>query len=248
MTLRSSSIALDARYPLLIERGIAQDIPFRLRDGSVVITPMSGAVALHRSLPDPTNPASTLYYSGAVTAGSTSLLALPAVATSEPLSTDWIALGAFIAGGLTYNFRQQVFLVGQLPYFRVSDEDIWGGDGVPELRLSQRRPQGQTDWSPQTEAARLEIMRAMTGHGSKPWETIDLSDLYEWHISLTVAKCCGSVPSDELGYFGRKAKEYMQRAQLAQANCKITYESTPSIRMPPRSSVIPCSPRGRPSR
>lgn len=247
MTLRSPSLSPDWRYPLLIERTVAADLPIRLREGSEVVTPTSGNVKIYRQVPDLTNPTTGLYYSGAVTPGATSLLAVPAVAVSEPLSSGWVGLWSMVmAGGLINIFRCQIFLVGQIPYPRVADEDVWGGDGVPELRLTQRRPQGQTDWAPQVNAAWLEIMRALTGEGAQPWQTIDTSDLYEWHLSLAVAKACATVPSDDVGYFARKAREYTDRAGRAGAGLKLSYEVLPTIRRTSTRSVVPCAPVGRP--
>ena len=244
MTLRSPTISPDWRHPAILERAVDQDLPIRLRDGASVVTPSSGIGTVYKQVADPAS-LPTPVYSGAVVAGATSLLSVPAVAASEPLSSDWSATWVMepVTGGPTCTFRQRVFLVGYLPYPRVAEEDLLRI--VPEIRLPARRP-NQADWSPQIGEAWYQVLRYLTGSGQKPWAAIDGSDLYEWHLREALALCCGAIPGDESGFFARKAAEFRSEALLARSTCRIEYEETPLVRTATRGSVIPCAPAGRP--
>ncbi len=239
MTLHSSSLAPDWKTPLIIVRGIAQDIGIRLRDAGSVVTPASGTVGLYRDVGE-----TNAYLSpAALTPGATSTYALPAVTASEPLSSEWVAVWSFVYGGLTYRRRQRAILVGTAIGPRVSDEDLYSEE--PTLRHPARLPEGQTSWQPQISAAWVEILNSLTDRGKQPWLAIDDLDLYQWHRKLSLAKACAAIPDDD-GHFGRGASRYRREAAAAEIVCSITYETTPGVNRNVGPSVIPCAPSGRP--
>lgn len=240
MTVASRSIALDARLPLLILRGQAQDLGFRLRDGGSTITPTSGTVYLYRE-----SGMSNLYTSGAITPGTTSTYTLGAIPTTEALSADWVAKLVVVYSSITYTFRQRAILVGTLPYPRVDVEDLYGGDGVPELRHPSRLPAGQTSWAPQVSAAWDEILRILTQTGKRPWLAIDDSDLYHIHLLTSLRNACSSV-IETTGYFVGKAAELKRMVEDAWTTLTIEYEDASGYAKTAGRPLIPCAPVGRP--
>jgi hypothetical protein len=240
VTLHSSSLAPDWKTPLIIVRGISQDLGIRLRDAGSVVTPTSGTVALYRDVGE----TDTYLAPTALTPGATSLYTLPAVAASEALASDWVAIWPIVSGALTYRFRQRALLVGTAIHPRVSDEDLYGEE--PTLRHPARLPEGQTSWQPQISDAWVEILNSLTARGKQPWLSIDDLDLYRWLKKLSLAKACAAIPDEAGGHYSLAASRYRKEAGIAEVTCTINYETSPGVNRNAGPSVIPCAPRGRP--
>jgi hypothetical protein len=238
LTLPSRTLAPDFRLPLILQRAVATDVGLRLRDGGSVITPSSASVSVYRD-----TGATDLVQTAVATPGDTSIASLSATSSTESLSAEWVAAWTWVASGVTYTDRQRVILVGQVPRPRVACEDVYGGDGVPELRHPARLPSGQTDWSPQVSAAWDEVLRTLTARGKRPWLTVDDTDLYAWHLALSVHHACAAVPSAQGEYFHGLTSEWRKRADAAYHDLTIEYEDAPQIRKAAGRTLYAAAPR-----
>lgn len=238
MALASRTLAPDFRLPLLLQRGMAQDVGLRLRDGSSVVTPSSASVSVYRD-----TGATDLVQTATATPGTTSIASLAATSSTEPLSSEWVAVWTWVASTVTYTDRQRVILVGQIPRPRVAVEDLYGGDGVPELRHPARLPAGQTDWAPQVSAAWDEVLRSLTARGKRPWLTVDDSDLYAWHLALSIHHACASIPAAEGDFFARTTREWRERAREALMALALEYEDAPQVHKSAAPWAYPAAPK-----
>lgn len=240
MTLHSQSLSPDWKTPLILVRGVAQEIGIRLRDAGAVVTPASGSVSLYRD-----TLATDLYYSGALTPGPTSTRALAAIPATEGLSADWVASWPIVHAGLTYTFRQRAILVGQQISPRISDEDLYTIE--PDLRLPARLPAGQTSWQAQISEAWAWIVNSLTARGKQPWLAVDMLDLRGLHLYASLASVCAAIPSPAGGHYADAAPRYRADARRLLLELSIEYEAEPSTHTAAGPSVIPLAPRGRPS-
>jgi hypothetical protein len=236
MTLHSTSLAPDWKTPLILIRGVAQDIGIRLRDAGAVVTPASGTVSLYRD-----TGGSNLYVSAAVTPGATSTAALSAIPSTESLSAEWIAKWVMVSASLTYTFRQRAILVGTGIYPRISDEDLYTDE--PSLQHRTRMPEGQTSWGTQIGEAWAAIICDLTSRGKRPWLAVDDLDLRTWHKYATLAMVCAAIPAEPGSHYATAAERYRHEARNAALTCRIEYEEAPVVHRGVGRSVIPCAPR-----
>lgn len=239
MTLSSQSLAADLHRPLIIVRGRAQDLPLRLREAGVDVTPASGTVALYRDALQ----SSTYLAPAALTPGATSYYPLPAVPATEALSANWVATWTWIASTVTYSDRQRVVLVGQELRPRVSVDDLYGPE--PDLRHPARIPAGQTTHQPQISSAWDDILSDLTRRGRQPWLAIDAGDLYQLHLLRSLARVCGAIPGAPDSHYQQAASRYRREAEAAFIGLSIEYEAEQGTSRAAGPSVIPLAPAGR---
>ena len=216
MTLPIPGPAPDWRYPLLLEIGAATRLSIRLRQSGAVLTPSSGTLTVK-------SPSGTTHFSGALTCGSTSYADVPATSPTTP-ETGWTTYWTIATSTQSWTYRQAAYLVGYLPPSLVSDEDF--RPHVPELLY--RHPQGQSNWSPQIEAARDEILRRLTSAGRRPWLGIDATDFLALHLAMALAMACGAILSEN-DFLSREAARWRKIADDAEATLRIAYQDEPDI-------------------
>lgn len=240
MTLHSQSLTPDWKTRLVVPRGVLWPIGIRLRESGAVVTPSAASVSLYRD-----TSASSLYVaSGALTPGATTEYALT-VASSEALSSDWIAVWAATVATVVYSWRQRVYLVGSPLAFRVDQEDLYGTE--PDLRHPARLPAGQTTWTPQILAARDAITQRLTATGKRPWLAVDASDLYQLELAEALALACAAIPSQAGSHYAEAAARHRAEAARLELTLGVEYEDAPSVTRAVGPTMYPAAPVGRPA-
>lgn len=207
----------DWRFADLLEIGVATIASIRVRLAGSVLTPTAATLTTcHLD--------GTVYASPVVTLGTTSTATDPA--TSATQTPDiWEHRWSLTIGGIVYNFRNPVYVVGSIPAFVIDEEDLYRE--VSELRHASRLPPGQTDWQPQITEGGYAMIAGLTSDGRRPWLAVDPIDARKWHLAEALARACGTFISD--GYFQSEAERWRREAKHQAETCRLTYRETPTI-------------------
>lgn len=242
MTLLSPGLAPDWKSPLLIRQGSTRAAWLRLRLAGEVVTDDCSAISVNVYRDTSAN--NLFDSSGALTPAETTEFDV-VVPSSESLSLDWIALWSYTYDGVSYEERQRICVVGQIPSSRLDQSDLY--DEEPDLRLPARLPQGQTDWSPQILAAWYDILDRMTSRDKKPWLLVDSTDLFHWHKYEALYRCCSAIPSAAGTHYAEAAKRYRAEASRRELTLGVEYEDNTGTHKPVGPGVYRAGAKGRPS-
>lgn len=242
MTLHSQTLSPDWKVPQIVQRGVTTPLGLRLRDAGTVVTALATAISV--DVYTDSGETDLFVSSGALTPADTTEYDLVTTASTD-LSMDWVARWSDTYAGREYTHRQRVCIVGTMLSPRLDVEDLYTEE--PDLRHAARLPAGQTSWSPQILAGWYDLIGRLTRRGAQPWLSVDLSDVYQWHLYLSLVRACSAIPSAAGSHYAEAAARYRAEAHRRELQLTIEYETTGGTHTAAGPSVIPLAPRGRPA-
>ena len=192
----------------------------------------------------------------AMTVGAVSIVSSKAVATLTPAAT--LVLGTGYDVYWTPDFtsvryqvvRQTAVMCEFVPPAVISEADLVGGEGIPELAYRVPFAQGASGsavgWQPQVDAAYYAFLREFTNNGRKLWLIRDASGYREWCLAKALLLAVRSIPDDPDGQWATKAREL--RLELADAAGRVQIQfsdDAPGVRRS-GSPTTQLAPVGRP--
>ena len=190
MPTRTETYAATRPVPYLLEYG-AQTLVCPVRHGlsGALVAPTSGTITI-------TRPGGTaLVSAAAVTISGSQAEYTATVPTSESIGEGWTVVWSLVISTITYVFRFDAYLCEYVPHCPISTQDLWGGDGIVELkdRVPQSRSADRGDgtgWQPEVDAAYYELIQTLLDRGYRPWLIRGMTGARRWVLTKAVGNCC----------------------------------------------------------
>lgn len=236
MAARSDTIALSRPVPFLLERAYAGglsgagqilDLPLRrTTDGALVAPTVAGSAVTV------IDPAGVSVVDGAAITVTSSLasVALPAStpAATASLGDNWLVIFNAVVDGVVYTFRHSAILCKYVPRNCITAADLYGGDGIPELRHMVPQAQGDrgdgTGWGPQIDAAYYDFIRRMLSEGRPVWLAREPSGYRDWLLARALQLACDAIPAAEGSTWDGYRKRAYFRMRDAESRLRFAYD------------------------
>lgn len=255
----ASTYALARSVPFFLQRGgtatgdpasIAQTLAFPIRHGATgaLVAPDAGATVSVRR-PDGTFLANA---QTATIASSVATYDLAAPATTEPLGAGWDVWISPTFSTVVYPaFRLSAYMCEWVPTCPISVLDIYGGDGLPELRY--RVPQAQTTdrgdgtgWQAQIDAAYFAFLQRLIDDGQKPWLVREVTGAREYVLAKALHACVMAISHGPDSSWTDISRDLSQRVRLAEGRLRFQYTDESSNIRRAGVPLISLAPVGRP--
>jgi len=259
VAVRSETYSLSRPVPYLLERaysasggGTGQTIEAPIRqtgDGALVAPTESGSTVtvLDASGTAVVN-AAAVTVSGS-TASYTFSAGVPGA--TYAVGDGWTVIWALVISGEIYTFRHAAILCEYVPRNVITAADLYGGDGIPELRHSVPQAQGDrgdaTGWAPQIDAAYYELIRRMLADGRPIWRSREPTGYRDWLLATALLRAAESIPAPEGSPWHTYRRDAWHRRQRAEARLRLQYDTEDVSIRRPGDGPIYTSPVGRPS-
>mgnify|MGYP003646258604 FL=1 len=260
MAVRSETHALARPVPYLLERAYADaagtggqtiEAPVRSTGDGALVAPT--AVGSTVTVLDPGGikvvDAAAVAVSGSV-ASYTFGASVPA--TTASLGDGWTVIWSLVISGEVYTFRQAAILCEYVPRNVITAADLYGGEGIAELRYAvpqaqQDAPRGDgTGWGPQIDASYYDFIRKMLANGRPIWRSREPTGYREWLLSRSLQRAVETIPATEGSSWAEYRKRAYFRMRSAEASLKLQYDTEdPTIRRPGVGPIL-MSAVGRP--
>jgi len=246
MGIRAETYAPDRPVPYLLERGYAQTItcPIRSTAAGALVEPTSGKITVTK--PDGT----ALVSAAAVTVASSVASYALTVPATETLGEGWTVVWALVIGAETYTFRLAAILCEYVPPNMITAADLYGGEGLPELRYSVPQAQGErgdnTGWAPQIDAAYYAFIRTLLSDGRPVWLVREPTGYREWLLAASIKNATDAIPAPSGSMWENYRKEAWHRLRHAEAALKLQYSDSSIGLRRGGEPVIWLAPVGRP--
>jgi hypothetical protein len=245
MAIRAETYAPTRPVPYLLERTYAQTItcPVRSTAAGALVEPSSGKITVTR--PDGT----ALVSGAAVTVSSSVASYVLTVSASEALGEGWTVVWALVIDAETYTFRLAAILCEYVPPNMITAADLYGGEGIPELRYAVPQAQGdrgdRTGWAPQIDAAYYSFIRRLLSDGRPVWLVREPTGYREWLLATAIKLACDAVPAAQGSIWETYRKDAWHRVRHAEAALKLQYSDASIGRRSAGEPVIWLAPVGR---
>jgi hypothetical protein len=259
MAVRTATHALDRPVPYLLEQGYrdvagtgGQTLSAPIRqtsDGELVAVDAAGSTVTITG-PDgvPFVSAGAVSVSGGVASYT---FAAGSPGTTYSLGEGWTVVWALNIGGELYTFRQSAILCQYVPHNVITAADLYGGDGVPELRykVPQAQQEGRgdgTEWGPQIDAAYYDFLRKMLSDGRPIWLSREPTGYRDWVLAKALLRAVDSIPAQVGTVWDQEKRAAYRRFREADTNLRLQYDTESSSIRRPGTGPVYLSPVGRP--
>lgn len=259
MAIRAETYALARPVPYLLERGYqdaagvdGQTIEAPIRrtsDGAVVaVTAVGSTVTV-------TAPGGVVLVNAAAVTVADGVarytFTAGAPTSSQALGEGYTVEWALVIDGEVYTYRHAAILCQYVPPNSVTAADLYGGDGVAELRYHV--PQAQTSdrgdgtgWAPQIDAAYHELIRRMLRDGRPIWRSREPTGYREYLLARALYNATHTIPAPDGSPWATYRKDAYHRLQRAEANLRLQYDDEEATIRRPGMGPLYMSPVGRP--
>lgn len=259
MAVRSETYALARPVPYLLEQSYASgdgstgqtiEAPIRQTgDGALVAPTQTGSTVTVL------DPSGTAVVDGAAVDVSGSVASYTFAAgsptTSHALGDGWSIVWSLVIGGEVYPFRHPAILCQYVPRNIITAADLYGGDGIAELRHAVPQAQGErgdgTGWAPQIDAAYYQFIRTLIADGRPVWRAREPTNYRDWLLAQALYNATHAIPAPEGSMWATYRKDAYHRLQRAGAGLHLQFDAEPVTRRLPGSGPIYTTPVGRPS-
>jgi len=256
MAVRSDTHALSRPVPYLLERAYSDaagtngqtiEAPVRSTGDGALVAPT--AVGSTVTVLDASG--NTIVDAAAVTVGGsvasyTFGASLPS--SSASLGDGWSVIWSLVIAGEVYTFRQSAILCEYVPRNVITAADLYGGEGIAELRYAvpqaqQDAPRGDgTGWGPQIDASYYDFIRKMLANGRPIWRSREPTGYREWLLSRSLQRAVETIPATEGSSWAEYRKRAYFRMRSAEASLRLQYDTEdPSIRRPGAGPILMCA-------
>lgn len=259
MAVRNETHAIDRPVPYLLEQGYAdvagtggqtiQAPVRRTQDGELVAVTASGStVSVTDGGGQVVVTGAAVTVSGGV-ASYTFAAGLPS--TGHQLGDGWTVVWRLNIGGEFYTFRRRAILCQYVPRNVITAADLYGGDGVPELKFkvpqAQRSDGGDgTEWGPQIDAAYYDFIRKMLADGRPIWLSREPTGYRNWLLAKALLRAVDSIPAQAGTVWAEAKRAAYRRWREAEATMRLQYDTEASTVRRPGTGPIYMTPTRRP--
>mgnify|MGYP003639232555 CR=1 FL=1 len=171
--------------------------------------------------------------------------------TSYALGDGWTVIWTLVIAGEVYTFRHAAILCEYVPRNVITAADLYGGDGIPELRHAVPQSQGErgdgTGWAPQIDAAYYELIRRMLADGRPIWRSREPTGYRDWLLGLAILRATESIPAPDGSMWALERRNAFSRWKRAEAGMRLQYDTDDAAIRRPGEGPIYMTPVGRPS-
>lgn len=247
MTIRAASYALTRQVPYLLERGALQTLEAPIRhgkDGSLQAPDAGGTITILKPNAEELVSAQTITVSG----GQATYALTPA--TTLALGAGYEVRWSLSFGGVAYPaFRLAAYLCEYVPHCPISVLDLFGGEGIPELKYRVPQAQGSNGddvgWQPQVDAAYFAFLRMLFDNGQKPWLLREATGYRQWVLTRALTLCVQGIQHGADSDWAQHAKAQAFAMKRAQAGLRLQYSDDDASYRRGGSPLIRLSPAGR---
>ena len=259
MAIRADTYALSRPVPYLLERAYASasgttgqtiEAPIRqTSDGSLVTVTESGSTV---TVTGPGG-ASVVAETAVTVSGGVATYTFTAGApgASYALGDGWTVVWSLVIGGEVYTYRHAAILCEYVPGNIITAADLYGGDGIAELRY--KVPQAQTadrgdgtGWAPQIDAAYYELIRRMLADGRPIWRSREPTGYRGWLLAQALYNATHTIQAEDGSPWATYRRDAYHRLQRAEASLRLQYDDEEATVRRPGEGPIYTSPVGRP--
>ncbi len=172
--------------------------------------------------------------------------------TTYTLGDGWTVIWVLVIAGEIYTFRHAAILVEYVPPNIITAADLYGGQGIPELRMAI--PQAQTSdrgdgtgWAPQIDAAYYGFIRKMLADGRPIWKSREPTGYWDWLFTRSILNAVDTIPAPDGSMWAQERRQAFSKHKRAEAGIKLQYDDIDVSIRKPGSGPIYTSPVGRPA-
>ena len=246
MAVRAETYAPDRPVPYLVEREYTQTLqcPIRSTAEGALIEPTGGTVTI-------TDPSGVvLVDAAAVTVASSVAYYVLTLAAASALGEGYTVVWSLLIDGETYTFRLAAICCEYVPPNMVTAADLYGGEGIPELRYAVPQAQGErgddVGWAPQIDAAYYSFIRRLLSDGRPIWLVREPTGYREWLLAQALVNATRAIPSPEGSMWKQARTDAFHRMRRAEAGLRLQYSDEKSSTRKGGVPPIWLAPIGRP--
>ena len=228
MAIRQETYALARPVPYFLERAVEQTIAAPIRHGvsGALVSPDAGGTLTIES-PDGTN---------LVDAQTITVASSQATYTLTPAVTLALGPGYTVRWSLQFStvqypiYRTAAYMAEFIPPNVISVVDVYGGEGIPELRHwipeQQNASNDNTGWQPQIDSAYFAALRLLLNDGRPPWLIREATGWYDFLLASSLKNCVDAIAAGPNALqWTEKVRELAFRVRAAKGALRFQYSS-----------------------